>query len=340
MKKLSEFLIKEDTKVITESLEVGSKLTHKHDPKITIELIEPTNRGWKVKQSTRKGKNSKEKTAYFDSQDLKGEKSLFTSGIVSEHLIKENAKPQRVLAKKRLHKADGTGSYKDSTGPICTAKKGGDKIKEDSGNQTPNLSLKNSTMGPYDNIEEEGDKGTALRNIVTIAQSTGTKVEVIDAFIKEYKLDSGSLSDYVGKGNLDAKMEVLAAIHGKPSSPYLKKIIRVFQTPENSIEESDDNGLYNSGDKTQGMPTIGEKGEPGKWSKQEDGMPVMESSTMERRRYRLKQSQMEMIHELHSIQEGIKKMDKGENPHITKKQQTITEHQTKFFEEATKKVLD
>ena len=114
----------------------------------------------------------------------------------------------------------------------------------------------------------------------------------------------------------------------------------VIHNGTDTVEESDDNGLYNSGDKTQGMPTIGEKGEPGKWSRQEGGMPVMESSTMERRRYRLKQSQMETVQAVHSIQEGIKKMDKGENPYITKKQQTITEHQTKFFEEATKELLD
>jgi Arc/MetJ-type ribon-helix-helix transcriptional regulator len=62
-------------KSVTEANNPGDKFTHKHNPKIEIELIEPTNKGWKVYQ-TEKGKK---KIAYFDKQDISGNNSLFKS---------------------------------------------------------------------------------------------------------------------------------------------------------------------------------------------------------------------------------------------------------------------
>jgi len=53
----------------------GDKLTHKYDKNTEIELIEPTNRGWKVYQTTK----GKRKVAYFDKQDIVGDKALFES---------------------------------------------------------------------------------------------------------------------------------------------------------------------------------------------------------------------------------------------------------------------
>lgn len=51
----------------------GDKLKHKYNPAIEIELIEPTNRGWKVYQIEK----GKKKIAHFDKQDISGDKSLF-----------------------------------------------------------------------------------------------------------------------------------------------------------------------------------------------------------------------------------------------------------------------
>jgi hypothetical protein len=62
-------------KSVNEGNNPGDKFTHKHNPKIEIELIEPTNKGWKVYQ-TEKGKK---KIAYFDKQDISGNNSLFKS---------------------------------------------------------------------------------------------------------------------------------------------------------------------------------------------------------------------------------------------------------------------
>lgn len=80
---------------VNESLEVGDKLTHKHNKDIEIELVATTNRGWKVKQTEPKGPRSKKTTTqYYDSQDLSGPKALFeaahgytdsTAGYVSKH---------------------------------------------------------------------------------------------------------------------------------------------------------------------------------------------------------------------------------------------------------------
>lgn len=63
----------------------GDRLTHKHNPKIEIELIEPTNKGWKVYQI----ENGKKKIAYFDKQDISGKKSLFESTLDEPLIISQ-----------------------------------------------------------------------------------------------------------------------------------------------------------------------------------------------------------------------------------------------------------
>jgi hypothetical protein len=65
---------------VNEANKSGDKLTHKHNPNIEIELIEPTNKGWKVYQIEK----GKKKIVYFDSQDISGSKSLFKS-VNEEH---------------------------------------------------------------------------------------------------------------------------------------------------------------------------------------------------------------------------------------------------------------
>jgi hypothetical protein len=62
-------------KVIS-SFEKGGILTHKHShtwgETITIRLIEPTSKGWKVEQMIKKGKSSpKTKIAFFSKEDIK-----------------------------------------------------------------------------------------------------------------------------------------------------------------------------------------------------------------------------------------------------------------------------
>jgi hypothetical protein len=46
---------------------------HKFNPNITIELIEPTAKGYKVYQFEK----GKKKIAYYNTQDIKGERALF-----------------------------------------------------------------------------------------------------------------------------------------------------------------------------------------------------------------------------------------------------------------------
>lgn len=67
---------------LLKELNAGDKLTHKHNSKIEIELVEPTNRGWKVYQ-IEKGKR---KLAYFDKQDITGPNAIFTSSSMNENL--------------------------------------------------------------------------------------------------------------------------------------------------------------------------------------------------------------------------------------------------------------
>jgi hypothetical protein len=74
---------------VNEANKSGDKLTHKHNPNIEIELIEPTNKGWKVYQIEK----GKKKIAYFDKQDVSGDRALFES--VNEEDTKS---PEETLA--------------------------------------------------------------------------------------------------------------------------------------------------------------------------------------------------------------------------------------------------
>jgi len=62
----------------------GDKLVHKHYKNIEIELIEPTNKGWKVYQSV---DGKKPKIKYFHKQDIVGNTALFESEQLDEKLI-------------------------------------------------------------------------------------------------------------------------------------------------------------------------------------------------------------------------------------------------------------
>ena len=83
----------------------GDILRHKYDKNTEIELIEPTNRGWKVYQITK----GKRKIAYFDKQDIVGDNALFESEQLDEKLITfSNRKPYGQI----VFMAGGAGSGK------------------------------------------------------------------------------------------------------------------------------------------------------------------------------------------------------------------------------------
>lgn len=54
-------------------------MIHKFIPEIRIELVSPTNRGWKVKETKPKmsGRGVKTITSFYSKVDLEGEKALF-----------------------------------------------------------------------------------------------------------------------------------------------------------------------------------------------------------------------------------------------------------------------
>ena len=62
---------------VNEGREIGDVLQHKHNTDISIELVATTKRGWKVKETTKKGKRSKTRIQYYDDQDISGDKSLY-----------------------------------------------------------------------------------------------------------------------------------------------------------------------------------------------------------------------------------------------------------------------
>ena len=75
----------------------GDKLTHKHNKAISIELISPTNKGWKVYQ-IEKGKR---KITHFNKQDITGPKAIF------EGKLNEKAPPGMEKVVKALKKKKG-----------------------------------------------------------------------------------------------------------------------------------------------------------------------------------------------------------------------------------------
>ncbi len=90
---------------VNEANKSGDKLTHKHNPNIEIELIEPTNKGWKVYQIEK----GKKKIAYFDKQDISGDRALFES--VNEAKFKSpdyiiSTTPATSLPQQKLGHAD------------------------------------------------------------------------------------------------------------------------------------------------------------------------------------------------------------------------------------------
>lgn len=59
----------------------GDKMRHVHMPELEIELVEPTNKGWKVIERNPNARGKKEKMATYTSLDLfgrRGEGALFS----------------------------------------------------------------------------------------------------------------------------------------------------------------------------------------------------------------------------------------------------------------------
>ena len=48
----------------------GDKLTHKYYPSITIELVQPTAKGWKVIERDPQALGKKEKISHFSNRDI------------------------------------------------------------------------------------------------------------------------------------------------------------------------------------------------------------------------------------------------------------------------------
>jgi hypothetical protein len=76
--------------ILSNNVNEGKKMTHKYNPDIEIELIEPTKRGWKVYQYEK----GKKKIAHFDQQDINGKNAIFEVSVnpysISEYGINEN----------------------------------------------------------------------------------------------------------------------------------------------------------------------------------------------------------------------------------------------------------
>jgi len=69
--------------------------------------------------------------------------------------------------------------------------------------------------------------------IKKIAYYTGTRPEAVEDFVSKHSLNITKLLKYVEKGGLPQRMELVAALAGRPNNPKQKKIIKTFQESVN-----------------------------------------------------------------------------------------------------------
>ena len=70
-----------------------------------------------------------------------------------------------------------------------------------------------------------------------IAYYTGTRPEAVKDFVSKHALNITKLLKYVEKGGLPQRMELVAALAGRPNNPKQKKIIKQFQESKGEVEQ-------------------------------------------------------------------------------------------------------
>lgn len=96
---------------VNEGQYAGDVLQHKHNSNISIELVSTTNRGWKVKETTKKGNRSKTKTAFYDDQDIRGDKAIYESRSWESYSWFRDERKKVMVGKGARHEYRGKGDY-------------------------------------------------------------------------------------------------------------------------------------------------------------------------------------------------------------------------------------
>ena len=81
-------------------------------------------------------------------------------------------------------------------------------------------------------VEESINEGVEPQ-IKKIAYYTGTRPEAVEDFVSKHALNFTKLLKYVEKGGLPQRMELVAALAGRPNNPKQKKIIKMFNESVN-----------------------------------------------------------------------------------------------------------
>jgi hypothetical protein len=145
--------------IINEGLNSGDKFTHKHNSEIEIELIEPTSKGWKVYQIEK----GKKKIAYFDKQDISGDKAIFT---LNEEIVNE---------------AKELSSYKI-----------GDEVKFSNGEiwkvAKPGVKYDKVFLAPFNDIAKKGHVSVAIEFTADELKDAVSESKVNEALSQEQKM--------------------------------------------------------------------------------------------------------------------------------------------------------
>jgi len=89
---------------------------------------------------------------------------------------------------------------------------------------------KNATQLGYSLVDNDVDNITeaASKEAMGIAGFTGTRGDAVQNFIDTHKINAGKLFNFVKKGKLSDRMDLVTAIAGKPGNPIQKKMIKMF----------------------------------------------------------------------------------------------------------------
>jgi len=80
----------------------------------------------------------------------------------------------------------------------------------------------------YDTSYSESVNEAASRTAMEIGGYTGLNKNAVQKFVDDNNLDIEKVFQYVKKGKLKDRMNLVSAIAGKPSNPVQKKIIKMF----------------------------------------------------------------------------------------------------------------
>ena len=104
-----------------------------------------------------------------------------------------------------------------------------------------------SKRGLFNPFKSESVNEVASRTAMEIGGLTGMNKDAIQKFVDSNELDIEKVYQFVKKGKLKDRMDLVSAIAGKPNNPIQKKMIKMFMIGESVNEAKYDIGMARKG---------------------------------------------------------------------------------------------